>query len=85
MAEKSLSQKIISFRSVIQWISGAALVAGIGWFHLDILWVLPAGILTAPFGGNFFCRWVCPMGLMMETLTRGLDPESRAQQNYMYY
>lgn len=85
MVPRSRSQKLIAVRPYVQWTSTISFIVAMGWFQLNLWWVLLAGIATAPFGGKFFCRWLCPMGLLMETMSHSLDEKSRAQQHYHYY
>jgi len=52
---------------------------------MSIWWLVLAGILAAPLGGKFFCRWLCPAGCMVEF---GLDRyrgSERSKLDLMYF
>ena len=75
---------LVSKRRRIVQIGFAALVwlaLSSGWITLG--WLILAGGLLGVVLGKFFCRWMCPIGLMMDLMMEA-GPDS--QRNlYMYY
>lgn len=53
---------------------GILLLLGIGTYILisvhqvSLWWILAAGAVSGVIFGKVFCRWVCPMGIMMEMM-----------------
>jgi polyferredoxin len=43
-----------------------------------------AGIVLGAIFGKVFCRWVCPLGLMMELLM-SMSPDGKVKQMYQYH
>jgi len=80
---RTFLKRIISARRIGQVAFGATVYLDLanGWVSLGIL-ILAGGLLGVILG-KFFCRWMCPIGLMMD-LIMGAGPQ--AQSNlYMYY
>lgn len=74
---------LVSRRRAVQAAVGAAIYVAIGPFGLPLSWVILGGSVAGVFLGKFFCRWMCPMGAVMELMTgRSGD---RAQSLYMYF
>lgn len=82
--EKKLSNKIISQRTFLQIIIGAVLYFTIVYFHISLWYVLGLGVVIGIVFGKVFCRWMCPLGLIMEFMM-GLNPSGKFQQMYMYH
>jgi len=68
-----------------RWIQGAA---GIGLYALNVLadlslgWILLIGVAFGVVFGKAFCRWVCPIGFIMELLTSKGDDRLRSMYQY---
>lgn len=77
-------RKLISGRKTIQIIISIALIVGIQYYHISLLYVLAGGTFFGIIFGKVFCRWMCPIGFIMELLT-GRNSQSRMQQMYMYH
>jgi len=77
-------KKLISKRFLIQGIIGITLYFLISMFHLSLLWILIAGSIIGIVFGKAFCRWMCPIGFIMELMFKGSE-DQRKQQMYMYY
>lgn len=75
---------IISKRRLIQALTGGLLVALFFYFKLSIVYILVPGVITGVIFGKVFCRWMCPMGFIME-LMLGNDNGSKQQQLYNYH
>ena len=74
---------VVSRRRAVQAMVGAAIFWAIGPGGLPITWVILGGSALGILLGKFFCRWMCPMGAMMELVTGAGD--GRQQSLYMYF
>jgi len=79
-----VSKKIIAKRTIIQILIGAALYAGVRYLNLSLWYVVGLGGIIGLVFGKVFCRWMCPLGFIME-LMMGMNPNGKAQQMYMYH
>ena len=75
---------LVKSRIVILSVMGASLYLGVTHFHISLWLVLIAGVITGAIFGKVFCRWICPIGLMMELLM-GLIPNGKISQMYQYH
>jgi polyferredoxin len=76
--------RLIDKRIIILSVLGILLYLAISHFHISLWWVLIAGSLSGVVFGKVFCRWVCPMGLIMELLM-GMSPDGKIRQMYQYH
>jgi polyferredoxin len=58
--------------------------AAVYYFQFSLWWVLGAGALTGVVFGKVFCRWMCPLGFLMELMT-GAAGDKGFQQTYQYH
>jgi polyferredoxin len=79
-----MSKKIIAKRTLIQILIGAALYAGVSYLNISLWYVVGLGAVIGLVFGKVFCRWMCPLGFVME-LMMGMNPNGKAQQMYMYH
>jgi polyferredoxin len=75
---------LVNKRVIILAILGISLYVAIGQYQISLWWVLAAGIVSGVIFGKVFCRWVCPMGLIMELLM-GLSSDGKIRQMYQYH
>ena len=75
---------LVKSRIVILSVMGVSLYIGVSHFHISLWLVLIAGVITGAIFGKVFCRWICPIGLMMELLM-GLMPNGKISQMYQYH
>ena len=75
---------LVKSRIVILSVMGVSLYIGVSHFHISLWLVLIAGVITGAIFGKVFCRWICPIGLMMELLM-GLMPNGKINQMYQYH
>jgi len=78
---KSLIQK----RHYFQLFFGAIIYVALFVFHVNLLYILLGASLLGIVFGKFFCKWMCPMGLIMELMTKNMTEEQKNQQMYNYY
>ena len=81
-------QKIVTVfaenRSVIQVILGVAIYFAIHHFQISLWWVIGFGSAIGIIWGKVFCRWMCPMGIMMEFMMK-LSPSDSLKNMYQYH
>ena len=75
---------IIRSRRVIQIIIGVLLVGAYMYFKINIWLILLIGLVSGIIFGKVFCRWMCPLGLIME-LSLGNNPVTQNVQLYNYH
>ena len=63
---------------------GTALYLLISRFDISLWYVLLAGALLGVVFGKVFCRWMCPIGLLMEFLMN-LSPDNKTSHMYQYH
>jgi polyferredoxin len=81
----TLLQRLVSVRRVVQFAVGAALWFAIDRGYVGLAAVIVVGSLAGVFLGKFFCRWMCPLGAVMETVMGAGDPQGRPQAYYGYF
>lgn len=57
---------LITLRFFILAALGALLYYFMSVHHLSLWWILAGGAVTGVLFGKVFCRWICPMGIIME-------------------
>ena len=75
---------ITNHRFVFQLIFGVAIYAAVSYFHISLWWVVAFGSLIGIVFGKVFCRWMCPMGILMEMMMK-LNPNESLQSMYQYH
>ncbi len=75
---------LVNKRIIILSILGVLTYLAISQFHISLWWVLLVGVITGVIFGKVFCRWVCPMGLIME-IFMGMSPDGKIRQMYQYH
>ncbi|MCX6232024.1 MAG: 4Fe-4S binding protein [Bacteroidetes bacterium] len=75
---------LVDKRIAILAISGIALYFAISQYHISLWYIVLAGILLGFIFGKVFCRWLCPMGLIMEILM-SMNADGKIKQMYQYH
>lgn len=75
---------IISQRRMVQAGIGALIFGAVYVLHISLWIILGIGALTGIIFGKVFCRWMCPLGFIME-LMMGSDSSSKQIQMYNYH
>ncbi len=75
---------LVSTRLYLLTTLGILLYLAISQLHLSLWYVLLGGIVLGVIFGKVFCRWVCPMGLVMEIMM-SLSPDGKVRQMYQYH
>jgi len=81
---KKLSLLLISKRTIIQVAIALVLYYAFTTYHLSLWWLLLVGATVGIVFGKVFCRWMCPLGFLMETMM-GMSPDNKLSQMYQYH
>ncbi len=81
---RSAVKILANFRIYILAVVGILLYIGISQYHISLWYVLLAGTVLGLLFGKVFCRWGCPMGLVMEIMM-SLSPDGKVRQMYQYH
>ena len=81
---RKILKVLVDSRMIILSALGVSLFLAISKYNISLWYILAAGVVLGVIFGKVFCRWVCPMGLIME-LMMGLSPEGKVKQMYMYH
>ena len=79
-----MKKVIIANRKRIQAFVGVLILVAVLYFKVSLWYVIIAGVLAGVVFGKVFCRWMCPMGFIME-LMMGNDSDAKQQQLYNYH
>jgi len=71
-------------RRIIQAIVGIVIYLTVSYYHISIWWVVAFGSFIGIVYGKVFCRWMCPMGVMMEFMMK-LSPNDSLKNMYQYH
>lgn len=78
-------KRFISLRRAMQLGIGVTLWLGVEYLGWNLLWIVIAGSAMGIVLGKVFCRWMCPLGFLMETITNVGDDEAQLNGMYMYF
>jgi polyferredoxin len=75
---------LVSRRFIILSVFGVTTYLLVSHFQISLWYVLFAGILLGLVFGKVFCRWICPVGLIME-LIMSMNKDGKFRQMYQYH
>ena len=78
-------KKIISKRRLIQALLAVILYLSVSYFKISLLYVILFGGLLGIIFGKVFCRWMCPIGLMVELMFSKSSGNEKNMQMYNYH
>ncbi len=81
---RNVLKLLVDKRIVILAFLAATLYYLVSTYHISLWYVLLAGAVTGVVFGKVFCRWVCPLGLMMEFIM-GSNQDSKLKAMYQYH
>ncbi len=81
---KKTTKFIVAKRIFILAILGGAVYAVTSYFNISIWYVVLFGIFTGVIFGKVFCRWMCPIGFIMEMIMGG-GSQSQFSNMYQYH
>ncbi len=84
-SSRGLLRRVVSVRRAVQATVGVLLYLAVVQWDIGIGWVILAGSATGLLLGKFFCRWMCPMGAVMELILGAGDPNGRGRSLYNYF
>lgn len=75
---------VITRRRLVQLLIGGAVYLAVFVYGFSLLTLFLIALLLGALLGKTFCRWMCPLGFIMETLTtlRGKDTSQLGMYNY---
>ena len=82
--KKSLAARLSKNRLAIQIVFGILVYAAVSYLQISIWLVVAFGSAIGIFWGKVFCRWMCPMGIMMEFMMK-LSPDDSLKNMYQYH
>ena len=78
-------QKIVKFladkRMIVFSLLSVSVFIAVSQYNLSLWWILIIGIASGVIFGKVFCRWVCPMGLIMEIMMN-MSSDGKVRQMY---
>lgn len=81
---KLIRDFIINKRFVFLLINGIGVYAAVHYLRIPLWYVLAAGVLAGTIFGKVFCRWACPIGIIME-LMMGAGGDDKLKAMYQYH
>ena len=81
---KSFPAYLSKYRLPIQIAMGMATYSVVSFLNISLWWVVAFGSFTGVIWGKVFCRWMCPMGIMMEMMMK-LSPDDSFKNMYQYH
>ena len=75
---------LTKYRRVIQAVLGIGIYFGITYFQISLWWVVGFGSAIGIVWGKVFCRWGCPLGIIMEIMMK-MSPNDTFQKMYQYH
>ncbi len=82
--KKSVAAIFSKHRLPIQIVMGVLTYAIISFLNISLWWVVAFGSFIGIVWGKVFCRWMCPMGIMMEMMMK-LSPDDSFKNMYQYH
>ncbi|MCX7775076.1 MAG: 4Fe-4S binding protein [Rectinemataceae bacterium] len=79
-----ITRTLTRHRRLIQAIAGAGLYLAASLAGVPLLWILLGASVLGILTGKVFCRWLCPIGFLMEYMM-GMSKDTRFQQLYQYH
>lgn len=70
--------KIFNKRRLIQFFLGFAVYVSVSFFRIPLTYILIFSAITGIFLGKFFCRWMCPIGYIVESINTLIGNDARA-------
>lgn len=76
---------MVGNRMIILSVLGVLLYLAISQYHISLWYIVIAGSVLGVIFGKVFCRWVCPMGLIMEMMMSMGGDDGKIKQMYQYH
>lgn len=75
---------LVGKRIIVLALLGVSLYTAMSMFQISLWYILGGGVLLGVIFGKVFCRWVCPVGLVMEIIM-SLSADTKFRQMYQYH
>lgn len=77
-------KKIITRRRIVQFVIGFIFYEAVFVYQFNFLYLMAISIILGGIMGKTFCRWMCPVGFLMETINtfKGKDTAKLGMYNY---
>ena len=75
---------LVKYRTAILAGAGVWIYVIFTEYSISLWWLLLAGTLSGLVFGKVFCRWMCPVGLIMEFILK-LSADKKLRQMYAYH
>ncbi len=82
---RKILKVLVDSRMIILSVLGVLLYLAISKYDISLWYILAAGVILGVIFGKVFCRWVCPMGLIMEMLMSLGGDDGKIKQMYQYH
>jgi len=79
---KKLTKFLIAKRVFVLSVLGGAVYATTYYFNVNIWYIVLFGIATGVVFGKVFCRWMCPIGFLMEMFLGGGSKQFAGMYQY---
>ena len=76
---------IISKRKLVQALLAGILLFFIYYFEINLLYIILLGGFLGIVFGKVFCRWMCPLGFLVELMFSKVSGDEKNQQMYNYH
>ncbi|MDP2336383.1 MAG: 4Fe-4S binding protein [Bacteroidota bacterium] len=76
---------LVTNRMIILSVLGVSLYLAISKYNISLWYIVLAGAIMGVVFGKVFCRWVCPMGLIMEMMMSLGGDDGKIKQMYQYH
>ena len=78
-------KKILAYRRYVQLFFALLIYAALTYLHIGLGIIFAISLVLGVIFGKVFCKWMCPMGFIMELMTRSMSPEQKQNHMYNYY
>lgn len=82
MKRGSLARRLAAARMGVLVVLGFVTFTAVSYWNVSLWWILGVGIVSGAIFGKVFCRWVCPLGLMMEMIMNATGNKHAALYQY---
>lgn len=83
--QNTLLKRLINKRRMVQAALGIALWLVVTRYGVSLWWVFLGAIVSGVLLGKYFCRWVCPMGAIMEVMLGAGGEDNKQKSLYSYF
>ena len=82
--KNKLITKLADLRIYFHIAFGVAIYLIVNYYQISLWWVVGFGSAIGIIWGKVFCRWMCPIGIMMEFMMK-ISPDDSLKNMYQYH